>query len=812
MAGNWDIIVPEATTNLVNNPSITLGVTGYTSDGTNVLARSTATSKWGLYSASVQYQDDLDLARFPITLTATAHTFTTYVFLGAAWDGGAVRLAMENFAGSSITTATTSTTEVSTWVRLSITVTPVGGDLTGDLVIEAASAPTAGRGMFFDGVQCEAKTEETTYCDGDQGGCEWNGPAHASTSQRSAQSRAGGIVYDIRTQYGLKLGRAIGIGAAPQSPNYEEAAGVPGGSVSSVKTHGRVFTLTGAFPAADYATLHGQRQALYSVLDPEAVPETDDGPQPVILRYRGAAVTKEIRAHIEGGLEGTFSANLRAFERVNLRFLAADPYWNQIGQSAAVLDSNDTATLRYLGARLKSTGQWSDLGLTADPDTPGLGMFAVLRASDGVVYFGGDFEGFDNNAGWDYVVKYTPSTDTWARVGGASDFTGPVYAIAEGPDGTIYIGGQFENVTDPAGDWIVQYDGTTVTPVKVGGTGNVRHIVVGLDGTLYLGGGFVAWDGDADADAVVSYDGTDYAPLSTGLAGTCYGMAVAPDGKIWLGWTQSRYLIVYNPSSDAFETPTSALNDQVRSIGIDSSGRIFIGGVFTDADSNTLADRIIYTDGTGYFNMQTGSAGQVEDVVVAPDDMIYQAGSFTAIGALSVADRLSKWNGTSFLPLDINLTGSANLEGIAFGLADPVVPSNYDVWLCTGDSGTAQFAGVTTVTNNGTAPGFPQLVVTRSGGTSARLATLRNETTGKELGFDYSLRDGETVTVDLDPKKRTIISDFYGSRPDARLAGDDLGIWALQKGSNTVTCFVDVVGAPTVTAYLIWRDAYKAAD
>jgi len=107
---------------------------------------------------------------------------------------------------------------------------------------------------------------------------------------------------------------------------------------------------------------------------------------------------------------------------------------------------------------------------------------------------------------------------------------------------------------------------------------------------------------------------------------------------------------------------------------------------------------------------------------------------------------------------------------------------------------------------------YPFLKVKRSGGTTATLKTLRNETSGYELYFDYDLRDGETLTIDMNPKAKNITSSFYGKRLDAVLANSDMGQWRLRPESNLVSCFVDVAGAPTITAWLQWRDAYNGLD
>ena len=104
------------------------------------------------------------------------------------------------------------------------------------------------------------------------------------------------------------------------------------------------------------------------------------------------------------------------------------------------------------------------------------------------------------------------------------------------------------------------------------------------------------------------------------------------------------------------------------------------------------------------------------------------------------------------------------------------------------------------------------IVFERTGGTSAILKTVRNETLGLELLFNYVLLDGETLTIDLGPTEKSIVSNFFGPRFDAVLKNSDWGIWHLGPGNNQITAFVDVVGAPAIVGTLEWRDPYWAAD
>ena len=823
MAGNWDIIVPAQTVNLVTNPSFETNTTGWGTSGTNTIAASTTQSKFGYRSLLCTYQDDLNMGYTNITLTAAAHTASWWIYVPTTFDGTAINLAAEGFTSATGTLIVAADlTKRDQWQRVEITFTPDGGDLTGSIVARAVGPPTAGRFVYIDAVQCEALSYSTTFCDGDQPGCEWNGTKHASTSTRSAQSRAGGRVYDLDTQYGLKLGQLIGIGAAPQSPDYEESSDQPGGSVSGVKTHGRVFTLAGVmFSTTSFANLHAQRQALYSVLDPEAVPHTDKGPQPVILRYRGAAVTKEIACHYEGGFEGTFNAALKSFERIALRFLAPDPFWYQIGQTSAVLDSSDSATFRNIAGRLRSAGQWSILGMAANP-TAGTGAITdIARGPDGKWYIAGDFETWNNINGADYLVRYDPVAATFELVGSANDFNDVVYALAWGSDNdTLYIGGAFTDAGDGDGDGLATYSisGDAISSLAAKGAATITYVnclAVGTDGTLYIGGNFTDL-GDGDGDYVASWTSAGgYASMADGLNSIVHDFAIGPDGTLWIvgQFTQDgaaaalSRIATWDGSSFGQINGDTGLSTTTRSVIVDTDGLVYVGGDFLNAGGDANADYIAAWTGGSFVPLgTTPPSAAVLDLVLAPDGILLACGSFTSIGGVTM--RAARWNRSSWTPLDLT-PGAATYE-FGVGPLDPV-NGTYDLFLGHASQAALSYGGTTTVTNNGTAPIYPQFVVNRSGGTSARLISLRNETTGKLLSFDYSLLDGETLTVDMDPQAQTVTSDFFGSRFAAYLVGGDLGTWALQSGSNQVTCFVDVAGA-TVTAYLLWRDAYKAAD
>jgi hypothetical protein len=192
--------------------------------------------------------------------------------------------------------------------------------------------------------------------------------------------------------------------------------------------------------------------------------------------------------------------------------------------------------------------------------------------------------------------------------------------------------------------------------------------------------------------------------------------------------------------------------------------------------------------------------------------MLYASGNFTSAGGITLADRLAKWNGYSWAHLDIDLPGSPIVYAIFPSLKnlDPLVAQNYSLYLGFDTTGSGAFAGLETSQNNGTISAFPKIIISRSGGTTATLQTIRNERTGRELLFDYALLNGETLTIDLYPKNRKITSSFFGERMDAILPNSDFSVWQLLPGNNDISAFVSESGSPTVTGYLLYREAYRS--
>lgn len=805
---DWKLVIGESTLNYVTNPSgETTG--NFAAEGGTTVTRSTTYQHYGLYSYRVETSADNEGIELTLSaLTNAIHYVTLRVrgTLPAAWDW--------SLDDATFTAPTLLEQIDSNWALYGLQFPAAQANGSTKLSIHQNGA---GSGDFYlDGIQVEAKEYWTTYCDGTQDGCEWLGPENAATSQRSAASRAGGRVQDLEDDYNLKIGGMSGIGTPSQDLGVDKYASLPGGELNSLKIDSRVFTLTGVITGTSTSDFHSKKQTLLNALSPDTFPEDENGVQPVRLRYQGATIHKQIAAHYDGGLEGELSASDPcAWERVAVRFFAPDPYFTEIGESAALLDTNDSATFRLVAGRLRSTGQWSALGPPAAPGTAVYTSVKAIAEDATYVYIAGNFLNFDNTANADYIVRYNKQTGIYSAMGTGTN--GIINCITIGADGSVYIGGEFLLAGGVANTVrIARWDGSAWNPLSTGANNDVNALTIGLNGTLYATGTFTTIGGVA-ANRIASWNGTAFSALGTGLDDAGRGLDTGTDGLIYvIGDFSTANAVTVNRiaawNGTTFVALSSGLNTSGQAVAIGTTGIVYLTGVFTTA-GGVSTSYIAAWNGTSFVPLGSGLSAQGLSIAVSRDEIIYVSGTFTSAGGITLADRIARFNGYAWAHLDIDLPGSPAVQAILPSkYIDPVIPQKYDLFLGIDTTGTGTLAGKATVTNEGNAPAFPKIIYERSGGTTAVIETLRNETTGKELLFNYSLLSGERLTIDLTPTEKSIVSNFFGPRPDAILANSDFGAWQLLKGDNNITSFVAVSGSPTITAYMLWRESFKSQD
>ncbi len=829
---SWQLVKPVSSTNFVLNPSAET-TANYVAIGSATITRSTTYAKYGLYSYRLQtFATNTGISLTTGTLTNATHWMTARI-------RGALPRELRFSIGPDSKKAILLEKIDSYW---SLHGALFGAsESNGRTVASITQFGTGINDFYVDGIQVEPLTDWTTYIDGTQEGCEWNGVEHGSTSSRSGEYIGGGTPQDLYETYKFFVTKIVGAGASTQTLGIDSYAILPGGELNSLKTEPRQFTLVGKFITDTEYELHDSRQDLIEVL------KMAQPGQPLKLRFNGAKVQKEIGVYYQGGLEGDLAAfyeNLEPIEdnqwaevsqyveKASIQFSAPDPYWYEVGESAASLDNAssdvlytepdtvESATFRMVAGRLKSTGQWSPLG---PPSAGGTytNAYAKMAEDDVYLYIGGNFLNWDGIANADYIVRYNKQTGVYSAMGTGAD--NDVLAIVILPNGDVIAGGVFTTMGGVANtSRIARWNGTSWNALGTGVNGTVNSLAVGLDGTLYVGGQFTTAGGFA-AVRIAQWNGVAWSGLGSGMDSTVSALAIGLNGTLYAGgiFTTAGGVTVnriaqWNGSvwSTLGSTGFDGATDAISALAIALDGTLYAGGIFTDA-SGVSASNIAQWNGVTWNPLGSGTnaLGNVFSLAVGQDGMLYAGGNFDSAGGITLADKVARWNGYSWAHLDIDLPGSPQVRTIlASKFADPVIKQKYDLYLGFNTVGTGYFAGKFTVINEGNVSAFPQAVYRRLGGTYAIIETLKNERTGKELLFDYRLLSGESLIIDLTPTKKSITSSFFGPRLDAVLPNSDFGTWQLKPGENSITTFCPVSGGPVLTAYLLWRDTFDSWD
>lgn len=783
--GQWKVVLPETTTNKVKNPSAeTTG--NHAALGGATVSRSTTYSRYGSYSFRVQTASDNDGISLTLdTLTNAIHYVTLRVrgTLPTAWDWS-----LDN---ATYTAPTLIKALDSNWSLYGLQFS--AGQANGSTTLYIRQNGAGSGDFYLDGIQAEAKSYWTTFCDGEQSDCEWNGSPHSSTSTRDKSSRNGGRLYDLSSDLGFAVEEMSGAGMPPVD-NVTVGRGLQyGAEYQRTMTRPRPLRLRSTVRGSSLSNYHSLRQALIDAFGPRR--------QAVLFQYWGATVVKEIRARYDTGLP--LSGPHGFAEAIGLQMIAEDnPFFEADGEVSVALDTNDSATFRIVGGRID--GAWNVLG---PPNSSGLYATcqAIAFGPDKTGYFGGNFTNFDNIANADYIVAR--SNSAYAALG--TGMNGIVYALVAGPDGSIYAGGAFTTSGGTTTRGVAKWNGSAwvaLGPPSSGGT--VLGLAVGFDGILYAVGTFTNWNGDANGDRVVKWDGSAWSTLSTGSNDEVYVVATAPNGDVYFG---GNYTTIGGVSANriakwdgsAFTALGSGCNGRVRAITFDNAGNMYVGGDFDTADG-VSANGIAKWNGVTFEALGSGvtNTTRVNGLAIWRGNLV-AVGNFSVAGGVSVNSYAALWNGSVWHHLDMDMGGTAIYA---------VAVQGDDLYLgWSGSTPAVTYAGNVTVDPTGTAEAYTRFVVGRSGGTSAKLLSIQNEITGKKLLFNYDLLDGETLTIDLRPGRRSMVSSFWGDRWRI-LPNSDVAEFLLLAQEQTLTAYVAQVGSPTITAFMLYKDTYWSVD
>jgi hypothetical protein len=808
----FSVLTPIARTNLVINPSFEIDTTQYGVTGASI-SRVATQQYHGAYSLQITPSAGVGsngAYHGPIALTSAQLYACSCKFLGVAGVG--YKIAVDDTSNAEIVSYRFVATGRWQWVWVYyLETSSTNRRFAFKKNNNASVAP-----FYVDGVQVEAIAAGeavSTYIDGDQAGLVpnqfppayvWTGTPHGSTSTRSSQTRAGGVVMRL-DYYGFVLLAMLGLGVPTPSNVSVPYALLDGAQYERTQKPPRGFTLGGRWDSASFPQLQRQIGRLGAALDRDAVGQQ----QPLTLLYQALdscdspiSDPARIVCSYQGGLEGV-TDNLHA-EQASIVFRMWMPLIQGDGESGAALNAAASVANANFVVMKTAAGVWQAMGTGL---TGGLARCA-LALPDGTFIVGGDFTqagGVANTAG---IARYTPATDTWSALGtGAAG--GVVYNLASSPNGAqLYAVGTFTSMGGVANTkFVAKFVAGAWSALQAGyaaGTG-VFAVAYATPTTVILGGDQSTNGGVSQYNPTAN---TLAAALAVNVGGQVRSIVLPYDNSVMyvggsfttLGGTPAANVAKYTFSGATVAALGSGMNNTVDSLTLALDGSLYAGGLFTTAGGVT-ANRVARFIGSAWQPLGSGMDAEVSRVAIAPDGSLWATGLFTTAGGVTLLGGAAIWRGNAWTFPDFQIPGTADARAIAFK-ADGTAVLGFN------SSGTGTAGLATTVTNPGTARSYPVITFTGPTTNAARLYNIQNRTTNRAIYFSLSLLPGETATLTTTPDNLSFVSSSRGNIIGSILPGSNEADFFLQPGANTLAFFV---ADASVTATLHFRPQYTGA-
>jgi len=822
MSGLWYAIIPEAGTNLWTNPSVEFNTTGFAGTGATI-SRSTTYARFGTACVRTVTPNAATgegvitpstVAAGGIAVTvAESYTFSVYVF-----GAGTViaEISWRDAAGALLSNSSTSTITLTTsWVRYSVTATAPASSAVAMLRVKTASQQAST--FYCDGWQLQKLSYLTTYIDGTQSGCIWNGPAHGSTSTRDAQYRNGGKLIDIESTYNVKAHSWDGMGMPPITNDYQPTALQPGAQFNFSKFQSRVLTLTldtltGV--GSSLSALHLIRKNLVNLFNPDKYRDS----QPVTLAYAGANTSKYVYGdfRLDGGLD-VQSVIGALTERIPVRLIQDVPFLTTDNQENAALGlTGSLASNNRVAARINGT--WQNLGTGFSGTVRCIAVDKDLNRT----YFGGVFATGNgvtlNGIGyWDNEAATFVAMDAGVAVGGT------VHSIVIDSSHNVWIGGDFLTIGSGAtacvglARW--NYSASTWTafsPSTIAFTSFYALSIAPDTSDIYCAGNFSS----ALSNYMIMYDvsAAGFVAVGTGANGVIYALLAIKSTEVYIGGSFTTFngtsaTRICKWTGSATSTMSSGANSTVYTIARHPDKTIYVGGAFSTTPTTSY---IAKWTGTSWQALGTGLNGTCHQMGFRKDGLLLAAGEFTTAGGITLPDRMSYWTGSSWVAMDIDLPGTAIIYSCAF--------NGFDIYLGYDTTGTASIANAVsanTVVPTSTAITYPFMTFTGSTTANAQytLKWIENYTLGVRIYLDMVINSNEVVTFDFRPGSKRITSTseaiaLSGGSTDRTPELDspsEFEKFALLPGDNVINVFATgtVTGA---TALIHWTPTFISAD
>ena len=406
---------------------------------------------------------------------------------------------------------------------------------------------------------------------------------------------------------------------------------------------------------------------------------------------------------------------------------AGELYFASYGANGKIFKLSETVSGPVTTA-VNGIGDWKSLnsGTNGSVNT-------IATSTTGTRHIGGNF----TTAGGISVsnLALISIEEQWQAFGSGSN--GAVHSIAIAPNGNVFAGGAFSQIGGVSANNIAFWNGSNWSPMGTGTNGEVLQLKFDQNGNLYIAGVF----------------------------STANGITVNNIAR----WQNNTWFALTDSA-----TNSSGTNNEVRSIGIDPSNNVYVGGNF-DTAGGVSASRIARWNGTNWTALGSGTSGFVQAITIA-EDFLYAAGNFSLAGN-STVNRIARWN-----------LSSATWEALGNGLSGSVNALEWDgnYVYAAGDFETASnVENINLIVNNiarwNEASGWQALGPNTQVGVNTSINTLSFSNTTNELyvGGNFST-SGAIQTNNI-----AVWSEAFCTEDSVIPEYQVNGVW--DSGSNTLT-------------------------
>ena len=354
---------------------------------------------------------------------------------------------------------------------------------------------------------------------------------------------------------------------------------------------------------------------------------------------------------------------------------------------------------------------WKDVGGGVEDDQSTI--YSLVFDSRDMLYAGGGFYRAGDNVPVRHVARW--NGNFWYSLGSGLDSTGRARALTIDETGELIIGGAFKTVSGTSAYNIARWSGFSGSALGNGIDGSVTTIAVGTNGKLAIGGHFTTiggqysrlvaerenglWrspdsgisgevraltygvNGDLFAaglrtdtsitgftfngGALRQWNGTTWSDIRTDYYLTYFSVVSKENCCIFTGgysYNGSRYQIAMwdgtevTPISPGVKRASYDASPYVYAMAVDSSGDLYIGGVFDSAGS-IEAKNIAQWDGSTWQSLGDGLNGQIRALAIDRRGNLYAGGSFDSAGGVYVSG-IARWDGVSWDSLSTGVKGS----------------------------------------------------------------------------------------------------------------------------------------------------------